>query len=152
MTWYILNKGNDNSGKQFNLSLKRTKNSTLALNITLSLWAKYIRNNVPASVNIYNCEAFSNVSFSHFFPLCFTSQAQFSHIGASLHTRTPFSYRVPADSQAVFLLVNVLYAVMPQALCYRCCTRPAFFLRPTLNKKAEWRGRESVPGMSRMPK
>lgn len=65
------------------------------------------------------------------------AQAQFSHIGASLHTRTPFSYRVPADSQPVFLLVNVLYAVVPQALCYRCCTRPEFFLRSTLDKKTE---------------
>ncbi|XP_028436873.1 transmembrane 6 superfamily member 1 [Perca flavescens] len=65
------------------------------------------------------------------------AQAQFTHIGASLHTRTPFSYRVPAHSQPVFLLVNVLYAVVPQALCYRCCSRPAFFLRPTPEKKTE---------------
>uniref|UniRef100_A0A667XGE5 Transmembrane 6 superfamily member 1 n=1 Tax=Myripristis murdjan TaxID=586833 RepID=A0A667XGE5_9TELE len=62
------------------------------------------------------------------------AQAQFSHIGASLHTRTPFSYRVPAESQPVFLLVNVLYALVPQALCYRCAARPAFFLRPTPDK------------------
>ncbi|XP_039981018.1 transmembrane 6 superfamily member 1-like isoform X1 [Xiphias gladius] len=65
------------------------------------------------------------------------AQAQFSHIGASLHTRTPFSYRVPADSQPYFLLVNVLYTLVPQALCYRCCTRPAFFLRPMPEKKSE---------------
>ncbi|KAM9366161.1 transmembrane 6 superfamily member 1-like [Symphorus nematophorus] len=65
------------------------------------------------------------------------AQAQFSHIGASLHTRTPFSYRVPANSQPVFLLVNVLYTVLPQALCYRCRTRPAFFLRPTPEKKTD---------------
>ncbi|XP_075904191.1 transmembrane 6 superfamily member 1-like isoform X1 [Nelusetta ayraudi] len=63
------------------------------------------------------------------------AQAQFSHIGASLHTRTPFSYRVPADSQPVFLLVNVLYAVVPQLLCYRCHTQPAFFLRLKAEKK-----------------
>ncbi|XP_022603008.1 transmembrane 6 superfamily member 1 [Seriola dumerili] len=65
------------------------------------------------------------------------AQAQFSHIGASLHTRTPFSYRVPADSQPVFLLVNVLYTLVPQFLCYRCCFRPAFFCRPTPEKKSE---------------
>nr|XP_019935424.1 PREDICTED: transmembrane 6 superfamily member 1 [Paralichthys olivaceus] len=65
------------------------------------------------------------------------AQAQFSHIGASLHTRTPFSYRVPADSQPFFLLINVLYALVPQALCYRCCTRPAFFLRPIPEKKRD---------------
>ncbi|XP_078030579.1 transmembrane 6 superfamily member 1-like isoform X1 [Epinephelus lanceolatus] len=65
------------------------------------------------------------------------AQAQFTHIGASLHTRTPFSYRVPADGQSVFLLFNILYALVPQALCYRCCTKPAFFLRPTADKKTE---------------
>uniref|UniRef100_A0A8C5HU67 Transmembrane 6 superfamily member 1 n=1 Tax=Gouania willdenowi TaxID=441366 RepID=A0A8C5HU67_GOUWI len=65
------------------------------------------------------------------------SQAQFAHIGASLHTRTPFSYRVPADSQSVVLLVNVLYMLMPQALCYRCCTRPSFFFRPEPEEKNE---------------
>ncbi|XP_029317720.1 transmembrane 6 superfamily member 1-like isoform X2 [Cottoperca gobio] len=65
------------------------------------------------------------------------AQAQFTHIGASLHTRTPFSYRVPADGQPVFLLFNILYAIVPQALCYRCRTRPAFFLRPTSDKKTE---------------
>ncbi|XP_077374777.1 transmembrane 6 superfamily member 1-like isoform X2 [Festucalex cinctus] len=64
------------------------------------------------------------------------AQAQFSHIGASLHTRTPFSYRVPVDNQPVFLLVNILYAVVPQILCYRCTTRPAFFLRSTPDKKS----------------
>ncbi|KAM9861280.1 transmembrane 6 superfamily member 1-like [Aulostomus maculatus] len=65
------------------------------------------------------------------------AQAQFSHIGASIHTRTPFSYRVPADRQTVFLLINVLYGLVPQALCYRCSTSPAFFLRPTTDKKGE---------------
>lgn len=88
-------------------------------------------------------------------PLCCVSQAQFSHIGASLHTRTPFSYRVPVDSQPVFLLVNVLYMLVPQALCYRCCTQPAFFLRTAPEKKNEWQtvgGTERVPQMPKMPK
>nr|XP_054588330.1 transmembrane 6 superfamily member 1 isoform X2 [Nothobranchius furzeri] len=65
------------------------------------------------------------------------AQAQFTHIGASLHTRTPFSYRVPAASQPVFLLVNVLYTLLPHILCYRCCTQPAFFLRQINEEKKE---------------
>ncbi|XP_069554006.1 transmembrane 6 superfamily member 1-like isoform X2 [Brachyistius frenatus] len=80
------------------------------------------------------CEWMTDLTLVHSGAL---AQAQFAHIGASLHTRTRFSYRVPADSQPVFLLVNVLYTVVPQALCYRCCTRPAFFLRPMLEKKIE---------------
>ncbi|XP_055088032.1 transmembrane 6 superfamily member 1-like [Periophthalmus magnuspinnatus] len=67
------------------------------------------------------------------------AQAQFSHIGASLHTRTPFSFRVPLSSQPLFLLVNVIYALVPQLLCYRCSTQPEFFLstRTTSDKKTE---------------
>ncbi|XP_071345108.1 transmembrane 6 superfamily member 1-like isoform X4 [Trachinotus anak] len=80
------------------------------------------------------CEWMADLTLVHSGAL---AQAQFSHIGASLHTRTPFSYRVPADSQLVFLLVNVLYTLVPQALCYRCCTRPAFFRRPIPEKKSE---------------
>lgn len=58
------------------------------------------------------------------------AQAQFSHIGASLHTRTPFSFRVPVNSHLLFLLVNVVYALVPQLLCYRCSTRKDFSLTP----------------------
>ncbi|XP_076025668.1 transmembrane 6 superfamily member 1-like isoform X2 [Genypterus blacodes] len=65
------------------------------------------------------------------------AQAQFSHIGASLHTRTPFSYRVPSDSQPAFLLLNLLYAALPQALCYRCATNPAFFLRQSVDARRD---------------
>lgn len=86
------------------------------------------------SLVVPGCEWMPDLTLVHSGAL---AQAQFSHIGASLHTRTPFSYRVPADSQPVFLLVNVLYAVLPQALCYRCCTQPAFFLRTTPEKKTE---------------
>ncbi|XP_054471438.1 transmembrane 6 superfamily member 1-like [Anoplopoma fimbria] len=80
------------------------------------------------------CEWMTDLTLVHSGAL---AQAQFAHIGASLHTRTPFSYRVPSGGQPVFLLVNILYAIVPQALCYRCCNRPAFFLRPILEKKTE---------------
>ncbi|XP_078800417.1 transmembrane 6 superfamily member 1 [Oryzias latipes] len=80
------------------------------------------------------CEWMPDLSLVHSGAL---AQAQFSYIGASLHTRTPFSYRVPVSSQLVFLLVNLLYTLVPQALCYRCCTQPEFFLRPTAEKKED---------------
>ncbi|XP_031425499.1 transmembrane 6 superfamily member 1 isoform X3 [Clupea harengus] len=62
------------------------------------------------------------------------AQAQFSHIGASLHTRTPFSYRVPADTQLLFLTVNVVYGLVPQVLSYRLLSNQAFFLKPPPQK------------------
>ncbi|XP_062452556.1 transmembrane 6 superfamily member 2 [Rhea pennata] len=56
------------------------------------------------------------------------AQAQFSHLGSSLHARTPFPYQTPEDVWWSFLLTNVLYALGPQLLAYRCLRRPAFFL------------------------
>ncbi|XP_032775194.1 transmembrane 6 superfamily member 2 [Rattus rattus] len=56
-------------------------------------------------------------------------QAQFSHMGASMHLRTPFTYRVPEDTWATFLLSNLLFALGPHLLALRCLWRPAFFLR-----------------------
>ncbi|XP_054434725.1 transmembrane 6 superfamily member 2 [Pteronotus mesoamericanus] len=55
-------------------------------------------------------------------------QAQFSHMGASMHLRTPFTYRVPEDTWACFFLCNLLYALGPHLLAYRCLQWPAFFL------------------------
>lgn len=56
-------------------------------------------------------------------------QAQFSHMGASMHLRTPFTYRVPEDTWPTFLLSNLLFALGPHLLALRCLWRPAFFLR-----------------------
>ncbi|XP_037673948.1 transmembrane 6 superfamily member 2 isoform X2 [Choloepus didactylus] len=57
-------------------------------------------------------------------------QAQFSHMGASMHPRTPFTYRVPDDTWACFFVCNLLYALCPHLLAFRCLRQPAFFLRP----------------------
>ncbi|CAK6445281.1 unnamed protein product [Pipistrellus nathusii] len=56
-------------------------------------------------------------------------QAQFSHMGASMHLRTPFTYRVPEDAWASFFVCNMLYALGPHLLAFRCLRRPAFFQR-----------------------
>ncbi|XP_030322363.1 transmembrane 6 superfamily member 2 isoform X2 [Calypte anna] len=56
------------------------------------------------------------------------AQAQFSHLGSSLHPRTPFPYQTPEDVWWSFLITNLLYALGPQLLAYRCLHCPAFFL------------------------
>ncbi|XP_055975582.1 transmembrane 6 superfamily member 2 [Sorex fumeus] len=58
------------------------------------------------------------------------SQAQFSHMAASMHLRTPFTYRVPEDTWLSFILCNVLYTLGPHLLVFRCLRWPAFFLNP----------------------
>lgn len=61
-------------------------------------------------------------------PPALCPQAQFSHVGSSLHARTPFPYQTPEDVWWLFLLTNVLYALGPQLLAFRCLRCPAFFL------------------------
>lgn len=56
------------------------------------------------------------------------AQAQFAHLGSSLHSRTPFPYQTPDEVLVPFVLSNVLYALGPQLLALRCHRSPAFFL------------------------
>lgn len=58
------------------------------------------------------------------------SQTQWCHIGASLHSRTPFTYRVPSDKLWPVIAVNVFLAAVPALLALRCHTSPAFFQKP----------------------
>lgn len=58
------------------------------------------------------------------------AQTQWCHIGASLHSRTPFTYRVPADKRWPVITLNVLLAAAPALLALRCHTNPAYFMKP----------------------
>ncbi|XP_057896917.1 transmembrane 6 superfamily member 2 [Melospiza georgiana] len=58
------------------------------------------------------------------------AQAQFAHLGSSLHSRTPFPYQTPEEVLWSFLLSNALYALGPQLLALRCLRAPAFFAPP----------------------
>ncbi|XP_008280458.1 transmembrane 6 superfamily member 2 [Stegastes partitus] len=58
------------------------------------------------------------------------AQTQWCHIGASLHSRTPFTYRVPADKRWPVIILNALLAAAPALLALRCHTNPTYFMRP----------------------
>ncbi|KAK2822306.1 hypothetical protein Q5P01_022371 [Channa striata] len=58
------------------------------------------------------------------------TQTQWCHMGASLHSRTPFTYRVPADKWLPVITLNVLLAAAPALLVLRCHANPAYFMKP----------------------
>ncbi|XP_026865648.1 transmembrane 6 superfamily member 1 isoform X3 [Electrophorus electricus] len=65
------------------------------------------------------------------------AQAQFCHTGASLHSRTPVAHRVPSERLLLFLTLNLLYALIPQLLSYRCISDPAFFTSKSAHSRSD---------------
>ncbi|XP_046901410.1 transmembrane 6 superfamily member 2 [Hypomesus transpacificus] len=57
------------------------------------------------------------------------AQTQWCHIGGSLHSRTPFTYRMPTDKRWEVLLLNLVFLAGPALLALRCHARPAFFMK-----------------------
>lgn len=56
------------------------------------------------------------------------SQAQWCHMGASLHSHTPFTYRIPTDAWRLVMSLNTAYMAVPLLLALRCALLPAYFM------------------------
>jgi len=50
-------------------------------------------------------------------------------MGGSFHSRTPFTYRVPADKWWPVVVLNALYVALPVLLALRCHADPAYFMK-----------------------
>nr|NP_998109.1 uncharacterized protein LOC405880 [Danio rerio]AAH67656.1 Zgc:85843 [Danio rerio] len=57
------------------------------------------------------------------------AQTQWTHLGASLHSRTPFTYRIPKDEWRTVVLLNLLTVALPVLLALRCYAKQSFFIR-----------------------
>ncbi|XP_010886440.2 transmembrane 6 superfamily member 2 [Esox lucius] len=68
------------------------------------------------------------------------AQTQWCHIGGSLHSRTPFTYRIPTDQWLPVIILNGLYVATPILLAIRCRVSPAF-LMPTGQTNQEDKGK-----------
>ncbi|KAJ7993102.1 hypothetical protein DPEC_G00268940 [Dallia pectoralis] len=68
------------------------------------------------------------------------AQCQWAHTGASFHPRTVAPFRVPDEAFLAVLAANLLYAMIPLLIAWRCTSNINFFL--TISK---------LPGMEGMP-
>uniref|UniRef100_A0A3B4D8T9 Transmembrane 6 superfamily member 2a n=1 Tax=Pygocentrus nattereri TaxID=42514 RepID=A0A3B4D8T9_PYGNA len=57
------------------------------------------------------------------------AQTQWAHIGASVHSRTSFTYRIPKDEWRLVMTLNVLFMAVPLLLALHVYRQPAFFMK-----------------------
>ncbi|KAK9980311.1 hypothetical protein ABG768_013683 [Culter alburnus] len=64
------------------------------------------------------------------------AQTQWTHLGASVHSRTSFTYRIPRDEWRLVVTMNLLYAAVPVLLAVRCYLDQAFFMKNVPQEQA----------------
>ncbi|XP_062844129.1 transmembrane 6 superfamily member 2 [Trichomycterus rosablanca] len=57
------------------------------------------------------------------------AEIQWTYIGASVHPRTPFTYRIPKEEWNLVMTLNLLYIAVPLLLALRCYKNPTFFMK-----------------------
>ncbi|ROL51511.1 Kelch-like protein 28 [Anabarilius grahami] len=67
---------------------------------------------------------------------CISPQTQWTHLGASVHSRTSFTYRIPRDEWRLVVTLNLLYAAVPVLLAVRCYMDQAFFMKNVPQEQA----------------
>uniref|UniRef100_A0A672JYS8 Transmembrane 6 superfamily member 1-like n=1 Tax=Sinocyclocheilus grahami TaxID=75366 RepID=A0A672JYS8_SINGR len=61
---------------------------------------------------------------------------QWTHLGASVHSRTPFTYRIPKDEWRQVVTLNLLYTAVPVLLAVRCYMDQTFFMKSVPQEQA----------------
>ncbi|XP_059356792.1 transmembrane 6 superfamily member 2 [Carassius carassius] len=64
------------------------------------------------------------------------AQMQWTHLGSSVHSRTPFTYRIPRDEWRQVVTLNLLYTAVPVLLAVRCYMDQTFFMRSVPQEQA----------------
>ncbi|KTF80687.1 hypothetical protein cypCar_00037385 [Cyprinus carpio] len=64
------------------------------------------------------------------------AQMQWTHLGASVHSRTPFTYRIPRDEWRQVVTLNLLYTAVPVLLAVRCYMDQTFFMKSVPQEQA----------------
>ncbi|XP_043089425.1 transmembrane 6 superfamily member 2 isoform X1 [Puntigrus tetrazona] len=64
------------------------------------------------------------------------AQMQWTHLGSSVHQRTPFTYRIPKDEWREVVVLNLLFTAVPVLLAVRCCADKTFFVKSVPRERA----------------
>ncbi|KTG02891.1 hypothetical protein cypCar_00035634 [Cyprinus carpio] len=64
------------------------------------------------------------------------AQMQWTHLGSSVHSRTPFTYRIPRDEWRQVVTLNLLYTAVPVLLAVRCYMDQTFFMKSVPQEQA----------------
>ncbi|KAJ8029485.1 Transmembrane 6 superfamily member 1 [Holothuria leucospilota] len=65
---------------------------------------------------------------------------QITHIGSSVHSRTPYIYRIPSSVRPVVYLLNLLLLIVPQVMAWKFVYYPNYFANVVSNQESSTNG------------
>lgn len=69
-----------------------------------------------------------------------SAQGQITHIGSSVHSRTPYIYRIPSSVRPVVYLLNLLLLIVPQVMAWKFVYYPNYFANVVSNQESSTNG------------